>query len=318
MADVGCTGILVADTFCGPMPELPRAGELLAVGPMLSQVGGCAANVAAALAKQGFSVEVAGCVGDDADAEIVRGGLEENGIDCKYLTTDETEPTSKTIIVLVEGQDRRYLHNFGANAAFSARHIHREWLKGLEVFYLGGLFALPGINLQELRETLRFCRENGVVTVLDVVVPQGFSAGDDWKTLLPLTDYFLPNDDEAETLTGESTPENQLRALREMGATTVVVTQGEGGAVAARGEKTWRCDVASIKVVDPSGAGDAFAAGVICGALRGFDVPQTLQLASVLGASATREIGTTRGVFTTREADEFLQNNAPHVREGTQ
>ncbi|MGI8754973.1 MAG: PfkB family carbohydrate kinase, partial [Acidimicrobiales bacterium] len=46
---------------------------------------------------------------------------------------------------------------------------------------------------------------------------------------------------------------------------------------------TWRCDAASIQVVDPSGAGDAFAAGVISGALHGLDVPQTLQLASVLG-----------------------------------
>ena len=43
---VGCAGILVADTICGPLPEMPAEGSLVAVDDMPVKVGGCAANVA--------------------------------------------------------------------------------------------------------------------------------------------------------------------------------------------------------------------------------------------------------------------------------
>ena len=71
MAEVGCAGILVADTFCGPMKRLPAEGELLAIQQMPSKAGGCAANVAIDLAKQGMSADVCGCVGADASAEVL-------------------------------------------------------------------------------------------------------------------------------------------------------------------------------------------------------------------------------------------------------
>ena len=64
-----------------------------------------------------------------------------------------------------------------------------------------------------------------------------------------------------------------------------------------------------MPMVDPSGAGDAFDAGVITGILRGWDLPQMLRFASALGASAVRAIGTTQGVFSTSEAEAFLAAN---------
>ncbi len=82
-------------------------------------------------------------------------------------------PTSRTIILLIAGQDRRYLHVIGANNAFAIDQISHQWLSSLKVFYLGGLFALPGIDFSQLAALLAFCRETNVKTVVDVVVPQG-------------------------------------------------------------------------------------------------------------------------------------------------
>src|SRR5579864_6665058 len=108
MADVGCAGILVADTFCGPMPALPSEGEITAVDAMPIKVGGCAANVAIDVAKQGFDVEVVGCVGDDPAADLVTSRLVEAHVGCGRIIRAATHPTSTTVILLVEGQDRRY------------------------------------------------------------------------------------------------------------------------------------------------------------------------------------------------------------------
>ena len=112
---------------------------------MPSKAGGCAANVAIDLAKQGMAAEVCGCVGADASAEVLLQSMQAAGVGCPQVQRLDSHPTSKTVILLVEGQDRRYIHVFGANAAFEVRQIPRDWIDGLKVFYLGGLFAMPAM-----------------------------------------------------------------------------------------------------------------------------------------------------------------------------
>ncbi len=306
MADIGCAGILVADTVCGPMDELPREGALIALDAMPSKAGGCAANVAIGLSRQGLAADCVGRVGNDPSAQIVLNALKQAGAGTQYITFSETQPTSQTVILLVRGQDRRFLHMFGANKEFAVSHIDRAWLSGLKVFYLGGLFVMPAIHTGELRDLLRFCKSKGIATVVDVVLPRQHEGFGGLEELLPYIDCFLPNDDEASQITGLDDPLDQIRAFRARGAHTVIITRGEKGCVAARDGDVWRAGVFPIPVVDPTGSGDAFTAGIITGMVRGWDMPRTLTFASALGASATRAVGTTDGVFTAQEADSFL------------
>lgn len=291
------------------MVQCPPEGQLVALDSMPTMAGGCAANVAIDLAKQGIPVEIVGCVGRDGAGLFLKKSLEEQGVGCSHLIFAEGAATSKTVILLVEGQDRRYVHYFGANASFAVHQIPRDWVAGLKVFYLGGLCAMPGLKLDELLDLLKFCRSKGVVSVVDVVIPQQFSAAGELCALLPHIDYFLPNDDEASLLTGAKDPAVQMKSLHACGANTVIITQGPAGVMAARGKECWRAGAFSTGVIDPSGAGDAFAAGIITGILRGWSVPKMLRYGSSLGASATRAIGTTAGVFTKSEAEAFVQRN---------
>src|SRR5260221_13484863 len=113
--EVGCAGILVADTFCGPLDEIPPQGALIALDAMPAKAGGCAANVAIGLSKQGIAADVVGRLGHDPSAQVVLGALTRAGIGSQYITFSDTQPTSQTVILLVRGQDRRFLHMFGAN-----------------------------------------------------------------------------------------------------------------------------------------------------------------------------------------------------------
>lgn len=317
MAQVGCAGVLVADTFCGPMRELPREGQLLAIDAILPMAGGCAANVAIGVARQGISVDVVGCLGKDASAKSVVSSLESERVGCGQMAYSDRYPTSKTVILVVEGQDRRYIHMFGANQDFTVAHLDRDWIAGLSVFYLGGLFVLPGIAMDELVDLLRFCREREVVTVVDVVVPQGSSGAGAVRDLLPQIDYFLPNEDEAREITGQADPLDQLRWLMANGARAAVVTRGESGAIAGQGRNFWQAGAYRIPVVDPSGSGDAFTTGVIVSLRHGWDMPRTLCYASALGASATRALGTTPGLFTPAEAEAYVAEHPLAIASGT-
>lgn len=309
MADVGCAGILVADTFCGPMSALPGEGELAAVHAMPIKVGGCAANVAIDVARQGFGVEVIGCVGNDPAADLVTSRLAEAHVGCDRIVRVATHPTSTTVILLVEGQDRRYVHAFGANAAFTVAHIDKDWAASLRVFYLGGLLAMPGVGIRQLGELLMHCKANNVATVVDVVVPKGYRGLDELAPLLPHIDYFTPNSDEARQLTGESDPMNQLRVFARRGANTVIITCGESGALAGRGGKCWKSQAYAMPATDPSGGGDAFTSGIITGILRGWNLDRMLPYAAALGASAIRAVGTTDSVFSGEEATAFVASH---------
>jgi sugar/nucleoside kinase (ribokinase family) len=306
MAQIGCAGILVKDTFCGPIRALPRPGELLAIDAIRTRAGGCAANVAIDLRKQSLAVDLVGCIGRDAAGETLVKELKAADVDCDRLVYTTEYPTSETVILLVEKEDRRYLHTFGANRAFTVSQIDRDWLAELDVFYLGGLFAMPGIVTDELLRLLTFCREEQVVTVVDVVLPSNFKRAAEMEKLLPYIDWFLPNDAEAAVLTGQTDPLEAICVFRSWGAGGLVVTMGQRGAIGFRRDECWRCSAYPWETVDPSGAGDAFAGGLITGITNGWDFSRTLVYASALGASATRAIGTTDGVLTNVQAEQLV------------
>ncbi len=314
MVDVGSMGILVADMFCGPLEALPEPGELIALKSIPAHVGGCAANVAVGLAKQGVSTDVIGCLGRDAASHVVLNALHEAGVSSDHIAYVD-EITSQTVILLVKGQDRRYLHSFGANKLLSMQQVTTDWLRTLKVFYVGGIYVLPAILPDELTAALRFCREHGIITVVDVVLPKGLHDFSDLPRWLPYVDYFLPNDDEARQMTGLSDPVEQARKLVGMGAHYAVITTGERGSLALGDGKLWRADAFHVESIDATGRGDAFAAGLLTGIIRGWDMPQSLRYGSALGASATLAIGTTPGVFTADQASAFLQSHPLEVSE---
>lgn len=168
---VGCAGILVEDTFCGPLADFPHEGSLVCVESMPTHAGGCAANVAIDLVRQGIPVEIAGCVGGDAAAKSLEECFATYGIGRRKLVISQALPTSRTVILLINGQDRRYVHLLGANAAFSAADLDHAWLASLDVLYIGGFFALPAMKCDELAGVFAYCRAEKVKTVLDVAIP---------------------------------------------------------------------------------------------------------------------------------------------------
>jgi sugar/nucleoside kinase (ribokinase family) len=300
-------GILVADLFVPPLERLPAAGELIATDDFLVQPGGCAANTAIALDRLGVSATIVGRVGDDLFGELVVEYLRARGIDTGGVDREAGRGTSKTVVVPVVGEDRRFVHTFGANAAVTAADISDELIEAAEVMYVGGYLVLPALRQSDLADRFRLARACGVTIVLDVVVPTGsYVALDDVQELLPLTDYFVPNEDEARALSGEEEPSAQAQRFLECGAGSVVIKRGELGAFVRSGDKAFELPAPPVEVVEPSGAGDAFAAGLILGILEGWELVRSVRFACAIGGSACTALGCYAGVFTRPEADAFL------------
>jgi sugar/nucleoside kinase (ribokinase family) len=308
--DVICFGILVADIFADPIPDLPAAGQLALTNRFLLGAGGCATNTAACLSRLGRKVKVLGKVGNDLFGDFVLDDLRRLGVDSANVSRSQTHSTSGTVIINVAGEDRRYIHCIGANADLSFGDIDCSDLDGARVLYVGGFMAMPGFGTEDLRQLFREARRRSLKTVLDVVIPSGtVLSGDQLHSMLEYTDAFLPNDDEGYVITGLKDPVAQAEFLSRLNPDCdVVITLGRRGAVACRKGEVIQAGTYRVSSVDESGAGDAFTAGFIAGTLEDWPLNRTLGFASAVGASCTRALGCIDGVFTFEEALAFVRH----------
>lgn len=313
-SDVLCAGIIVADHVCTPVDHLPVAGELVIAERILLTIGGCAANVAVDLSRMGVSASVVGRVGSDVCGRAVADMLRDQGLDLSCLMASPGVDTSQTLIVNVAGQDRRFIHSFGANGEFRATDIPRERVRKSKVLYLGGYLLMPQMHQDELAALFAEARAEGVKTVLDVAIPAPANYLDRLERLLPHVDVFLPNNDEGELMTGEKDPVRQAEMFHRMGVGTAIVTLGGDGAVVVSKTERLRVGTYPIKFVDGSGGGDAFDAGYVYGLLHGMETEDCVRVASALGASCVRAVGTTTGVFSRAECEEFLRRHTLDIK----
>jgi sugar/nucleoside kinase (ribokinase family) len=307
---VVCAGLVVADHLCPPLDHLPRAGELIAVNELVLNIGGGAANTAVDLARLGVTAAICARVGDDIFGRFATESLRANRVDTTALKVDPRLATSQTLIVNVRGQDRRFIHSVGANTGFTAADLDAVLEQPPRVLHIGYFLILPNLDAAALAEQFARARRAGTVTLLDVATPGPGDYLEPLKIVLPHTDVFVPNTDEAELiLGGETDPVRQALTFHEMGARRVVITRGEHGVVSVSEGLRVKLGTYPISFVDGSGGGDAFNAGYIVGLLEGLSELDCLKLASAVGASCVRSVGTTAGVFTRAEAEEFVRTH---------
>ena len=257
MHDVACAGILVADVFANRIDRLPEAGELTTTSGFAVNVGGCAANTAVALGVLGQTVKVAGKVGTDIFGDFVISELKRRHVDVEHIRRTSNLATSGTIVFTVRGEDRRYLHCIGANAAFGPEDIGCDFLKGARILYVGGYLAMPSFTGGSLCDIFRAAKRKGLTTVLDVVMPAGSSYEiEQIAPVLTYTDYFLPNREEATRLTGRPDVWSQAEYLsRPNPECAVIITCGAMGSVTRWRDRFIETPPFQMDAVDESGAG---------------------------------------------------------------
>lgn len=247
--------------------------------------GGSAANTASWLAATGIRTAfVARC--GERDVERHATALRELGVEPR-LIADPAAPTG-TIVVIVEGEQRSMLTERGANAALSPADIDPA---GFDLVHATG-YSLPD-HPEEFARLVARAHDAGVrvsLTAGSVAAIRALGAGG-FRAAARGADIFIANAAEAALLTGCDEPGDAALALRE-DHEIVVVTAGSRGAVVADGRAPVRvAPVAVAHPVDPTGAGDAFTAGLIAGILAHGEASRAAREATVLAARAVSAVG---------------------------
>jgi sugar/nucleoside kinase (ribokinase family) len=301
---------MVADIFASPLARLPEPGELVLTERIAVFPGGNALNTAVALRRLGAQVAVAGSVGDDALGRLLLDQMQTHGLDVRGVRQEPGSRTASTFILRAEGEDRRFIHSLGVAATFSGKHVSPDLIPDNGAMLVGGYLKLGAWDDDVLADLMRRAQERNCTVVLNICIPE--DSGVDPSRCLHLlehVDVFVPNEDEAHVLTGETVPARQAKALHRAGAPVVVITRGEQGLYAHNGERAVEMGVFKVPLVDPSGCGDCFTAGLIAASLRGWDMTRMLEFASAVGALGATALGCTDGVPSFAAVERFLEEN---------
>jgi sugar/nucleoside kinase (ribokinase family) len=301
--DIDCVvcGSCTVDVIVRPFPvdQPVGRGRLVRVDPIQATTGGIVSNSGMALAGLGMRIAALTYVGRDDWATIVQRTYQAQGIDTSRLIAHPTAPTSATVVLVDSSGERSFAHSQGAPKQIDRRFFqdNLDLFARSRMMLLGYYSLMPHVE-HDLPDVLQQIRAAGCQTALDAAGDGGGLRPLD--RILPELDVYVPSYAEASHQTGQTEPERIIRTFRDCGAGGLVgIKLGSRGALlhSAAGEFFSIDPVAPPgPVLDTTGAGDAFYAGLLCGLLRGLPVDQAGRLAAAAGACCVTALGASAGL----------------------
>jgi ribokinase len=282
-------GDLVTDVLVrhdGPVePGSDTAARVTVTG------GGQAANTATWLAHAGAAVTLVAAVGDDAAGRERVAELVGYGVRCAVRV--HAGVATGSIVVLVTADERTMLTDRGAAVLLDPAGVTAAVRDAPDAvhLHLSGYALLDAQSRPGGLAALAAARDRGLTTSVDAASAAPLRRAEGFPEWVRGTDVLLCNADEAVVLAGPGSAEEQAAALTGV-ARTVVVKRGADGAVWAGADGVVRSVAGRrVPVKDPTGAGDAFAAGLLRAWCSGAGPDEALRAGTALGAAAVGRIG---------------------------
>jgi ribokinase len=289
--------------------RFPSPGETaLARGALSTVAGGKGANQAVAAARLGARTSLIARVGDDEFGRMLRTGLEQEGVNCRGVSTTADCASGVAMVVVDDAAQNSIVVVPGANERLTPGDIDAK----LHVLVNASVVAMQmEIPPGTLAHAAAKARAMGAKVLLNPAPAQAIS-----DELLRSVDLLVPNETEASILTGIEVnsvldAERAAAVLLARGAPCVIVTLGAQGVVVAMQTSVRHFKSRDVRAVDTTGAGDTFIGGLCAGLAEGRDLWQAVSLGQAAAAAKVTRMGAQASMPYRRElALEF--NPEPH------
>ncbi|MGE5493752.1 MAG: carbohydrate kinase family protein [Burkholderiales bacterium] len=250
--------------------DFTPSGEAGGQKLFMQNAGGAVANVAAAISGFGVSAAYIGMVGNDVFGRYLKQVLEDKGVDTSGLVMSDDYNTTLAFVHLFENGDRdfSFYRKPGADIMYEEKYLKPEIIKQAKVFHFGSLSLTDEPARSATFAALKIAKENGVVVSYDPNYRAPL-----WKSEETAREYMLRgleyadilkvSDSEVSFLFGDMDYSEAARMLLRCGVKLVFITLGGEGAVYGGAAGTGAVSAYSANVVDTTGAGDCFTAGVL-------------------------------------------------------
>lgn len=272
-------------------PKMPQIGETLTGSNFQVNAGGKGLNQAVAIAKLGGNVSFCGCVGNDANGELLLNELKNNNVDFKGFVTSEA-PTGIAMITVVDGNNFIILDS-GANAKLTPEVIENYSDLIAECEYCVLQLEIP---VETVLKVCEIAKKSDTKIILN---PAPFKELP--NEIFSQIDYIIPNEHEAHNLTGiyPDNEENTRKAvlkLKQMGVKNVIITLGERGCAYNVGDSILFEPALKTNVVDTTSAGDTFIGALVSKLSKNETLNNAIVYATKASAITVSRLGASKSI----------------------
>lgn len=280
MSFIAGVGMSNCDLLYVGMPRIPREGEEIYAKGLSIQMGGGVPATLLTLSRLGIPVKLSTFLGEDVFSKVVEKELSQNGIDFANLYSGMGMPVTVTSTMITTG-DRTFV-SYRDEVPITDRVLERIYQQSRDA------------KLVEMHsgflEVYRKLKSDSVTMLLDTGWEDDLSI-EKYEEYIELADYYTPSRKEAQKITGTGTPEDAIKILGKYFKNPIVKLDREGCMVMKDGEISVVPSIPDFRAVDPTGAGDAFLAGLMYGLFYDYDIRTSILFGNITGGACVSGIG---------------------------
>lgn len=287
------------------LERMPLPGETVLGDRLEIFSGGKGLNQAVAAARSGGEVTMVGVLGNDANSTTLREVLIKEKINHDHVK--EISGFCGTAVIEVDKKGKnRIIVISGANAELKAESVTEELLNSISDKKI--LLAQLESPISELESIFKSAKARGFYNILNPAPATNLS-----KEFLSVTDLLVPNQFEAEFLTGIKVVDVESAAaagkmLIDQGVNSVLITRGEEGAVLIVTDSKSVFKAFKVSPVDTTAAGDAFCGALAVAISEGVDLDSAIRFACAAGALSVQSVGATPSLPTREQISLLIQS----------
>lgn len=313
MSDIVNVGICTVDAIGQTIDDFPPPGGLRLFDKLTMTTGGNAMNCSIAMGKMGVACDVVVKVGSDVLGDFVVSEAKRHGVGAEGIVHGNDSHTPYTFVCVLSGGQRSFFHTMGTNGTLCYDDVNLDIVKQAKFCFVTGTMVMETFDGVQTAHLLKEARAAGAQTLLDTVYLDAAPVELWHKNIhpaLPVLDYFLPSQPEAQAITGLENPSDIAKAFQDFGCKNVVIKLDEAGAFCrdASGAETAVAAYQVDNVVDTTGAGDSWCAGFIVGLHKGLTIADAALLGNATAAHCIQAPGASTGIVSLDEIRAFQKN----------
>lgn len=280
-------------------------GSKILMNSLEFYVGGGGTNTAVAFSRLGLKTAYLGCLGNDDNGRKVRNELKKENID--FIGTITESRTNYSIILDTKANDRTILTYKDASEKLDFSLVDKHML-------MASWYYLCAMNIKILEKISSFAKKHNICVAFN---PSNYLAKKGAKSLkrvLANTNALILNEDEAHLITGGGTITSIIYKLHKLGPKFVVITRGKNGAELYYNDVLYMVEAEKTKVIETTGAGDAFGASFVAGLIRTNSVIHALKFGIVNAASVIKHMGSKNELLSLKKAQSLINKSKIKVK----
>lgn len=286
-----------------------RYGQKIPVEDGISVVAGNAANNAVGASRLGLKTAIYTNVGnkdDDQNDDRIKAKLKKEGVDIRYVTETDDFPSNHNIVLTFKGERTILVHH--QPFKFELPDLEKSrWV------YLTSM-APNYTETPVINQLLNYLERTGAKLAYQPGTFQVKLGAKKQHRLLSSADFFIVNVEEAIHFLGHELKvpvpiKKLLSGIGALGPKNVVITDGSKGSFGFDGEKYYKLECFPAKLVEMTGAGDAYATGTLAGLANGYDLSEAMRWGAANSASVVEQIGAQAGLLSSNKMEEKLKES---------